>query len=387
MSFGNKKTEIEGRELRYTAIKVRIYPTPEQAEIMEKTFDACRYIWNRMLTDQQEFYAATDKLFIPTPARYKKDAPFLKEADSQALVAVHQNIQKAFLDFFSDPKRYHHPSFKKKKDRICTYRTYCHHYHGKAPDSVRIEGNGIVLPKVKWVRAKLHRRPLHWWTLQYATVMKNAAGKYYCSLLYQYPAKQPEAKRPAPETTLGLKYSVSHFYVDSEGRAADPPRWMAEAQPKLDAMRQRLSRMVPGSNNYNKLLQRIRLLHEHIANQRLDYAHKESRRIANAWDAVCVRTDNLAEMSQRMKYGNVMDSGFGRFKYDLEYKLTRQGKQYISVDKATPTSQTCHRCGCVNTAMNRRNKRWTCPDCGAVLDREVNAAINIKNAGLAQLSA
>ena len=328
MPFSKRNTE---KELRYTAIKVRIYPTPEQAEIMDKTFDCCRYLWNRMLADEQEFYAATDKLFIPTPAKYKKNAPFLKEADSQALVAVHQNIQRAFLDFFSDPRTYRYPSFKKKKDRNCSYRTYCHHYHGKAPDSVRIEGNGIVLPKVKWVKAKLHRRPLHWWTLQYATVSKTASGKYFCSLLYQYEVRPPEPVRPDPERTLELKYSASHFYVDGSGNTADPPRWLRESEAKLQKMQQKLSRMVPGSNNYNEQIRRFQLLHEHIANQRRDYVQKESSRIANACDAVCVRSANMRKMSQMKKYGNVMDSGFGLFKDCLAYKLARQGKQFVQI--------------------------------------------------------
>ena len=92
--------------IRYPVIKVRLYPNREQTELLEKTFGSCRYLWNQMLADVQEFYAATDIHYIPTPAKYKREAPFLAEVDSQALCAVHQNLRKAFMDFFRAPKRY-----------------------------------------------------------------------------------------------------------------------------------------------------------------------------------------------------------------------------------------------------------------------------------------
>ena len=375
------------RESGYTTIKVRIYPTPAQAEAMDRTMDCCRYLWNRMLSDEQEFYAATDQHFIPTPAKYKKDAPFLKQADSQALVAVHQNIQQAFRNFFTKPETYRYPSFKKKKDRRNTYSTYCHHYHGKAPDSIRIEGKGIVLPKVKWVRANLHRRPLHWWTLQHATISKTPTGKYYCSLIYVYEVKPKAPAEPARENTLGLKYSVNHFYVDSNGIQADPPRWTQNSAEKLREMQRRLSRMEPGSKNYAAQYQKFLLLHEHIANQRLDYIHKETTRIANAWDTVCVRHSDMAQMARAMKYARIMDSGFGKFKYCLEYKLNRRGKRYVVVDPAQPTTKTCHSCGSVNELLSPRGAVWQCPHCGAKLFREVNAAENIRDMGLEQVEA
>ena len=104
------------KEKRYSVIKVRLHPTREQAELMEKTFGCCRYLWNRMLSDVQEFYAAADVQYIPTPARYKREAPFLREVDSQALCAVHQSLRRAFLSFFRSPGAFRRPKFKSKKE-------------------------------------------------------------------------------------------------------------------------------------------------------------------------------------------------------------------------------------------------------------------------------
>ena len=207
-----------------------------------------------MLSDEREFYFATGEHYIPIPSRYKRTAPFLKEADSQALIAVHTNLRQTFQAFFNDPASHPYPAFKRKKEQRNTYRTYCNHsptYRGGA--SVRIEGEGVVLPKLKWVRAKLHRKPFHWWKLVYATVSRSASGKYYCSLLYEYPERKPEPVLSA-ENAVGINYSVSHFYIDSRGYAPDPPKWLAESTEKLREMQRKLSRMERGSKNYNQLV-------------------------------------------------------------------------------------------------------------------------------------
>ena len=143
--------------------------------------------------------------------------------------------------------------------------------------------------------------------------------------------------------------------------------------------------MERGSKNYEKQLQKLRLLHERIANQRLDFIHKESRRIANAWDAVCVRDADLTELSRKLKGTNVLDSGFGRFRECLKYKLERQGKAYLVLDRYAPAAKTCRQCGAVNGTLGLQEKTWTCPHCGALISREVNTAQNIRDMGFAGL--
>ena len=143
--------------------------------------------------------------------------------------------------------------------------------------------------------------------------------------------------------------------------------------------------MQPASQNYQEVVQKYRELHEHIANQRRDFIHKESRRIANAWDAVCVRADNLEELTKEMSCGNAMDSGFGMFRECLRYKLAQQGKVLIEVDRYAPTTRTCSACGLVrDSEVHYKEQNWTCTKCGTVHNREINAAKNIKAHGLAQ---
>ena len=185
----------------------------------------------------------------------------------------------------------------------------------------------------------------------------------------------------------GFFSNVVHtFYVDSQGESPVLPD-LAGSRERLDRMRQKLSRMERGSRNYERQMERIRLQYEHIANQRRDFVHKESRRIANAWDAVCVRDTDLAELSRRLRHAHVMDSGFGMFRECLKYKLERQGKAYIVVDRFAPAAKTCHFCGHVNEELTTRRRTWTCPSCGAAVCREVNTARNLRDFGIREAGA
>ena len=374
---GGQKTE-SGRTSRFTTIKVRLYPDAAQAELFEKTFGCCRYIWNRMLSDQQRFYRETGAHFIPTPAKYKREAPFLREVDNQALIQEHNKLSQAFRVFFRDPDTFRHPKFKRKRDDRDSF-TACNHEFTSGP-TIYTTRDGVRMTKAGIVRAKFHRRPQAWWKLKRITVEKTRSGKYFCCILYECPEKAPEPVIPAPERTLGLKHSVRHFYVTDGGGTADPPRWLRQSQEKLTGLQQQLSRMQPGSRNYREAVQKYRELHEHIASQRRDFIHKESRRIANGWDAVCMRADGLEAVSRHL--GRPVDPGYGMLRECLRYKLERQGKPLIVVDRYFPSTRTCSACGLVREEV--RENTWTCPECGAVHDREVNAARNVKAQGLAQ---
>ena len=136
------------------------------------------------------------------------------------------------------------------------------------------------MTKAGMIRAVFPRRPQNGWKLKRVTVEKARTGRYYAYVLYESLVQPPEPVLPAPERTLGLKYSLRHFYVDDQGNRADPPRWLKQSQEKLVHLQRRLNRMQPGSKNYEEAVLKYRLLHEHIANQRRDFLHKESRRIS-----------------------------------------------------------------------------------------------------------
>lgn len=218
----------DGKVIQYTTLKVRLYPNEAQAELFEKTFGCCRYIWNRMLADQQRFYLETDKHFIPTPAKYKKEAPFLKEVDNQALIQEHNKLSQAFRVFFKSPKHFGCPNYKKKKTDRDSF-TACNHVFESGP-TIYATQDGIRMTKAGIVRARFSRCPQAWWKLRRVTVEKTKSGKYYCYILYEYEVKAPEPVIPTPETTIGLKYSMPRFYVTDDGNMADPPHWLKQSQ-------------------------------------------------------------------------------------------------------------------------------------------------------------
>lgn len=370
------------RPIQYNTIKVRLYPTPEQEQLFRNTFGCCRYIWNRMLADHERFYYETDAHFIPTPAKYKAEAPFLKEVDHQTLTQEYNKLSQAFRNFFRSPGTFGYPKFKRRKDDRDTF-SACNQVCGNSA-TIYITEHAVRMTKAGLVRAKFPRRPRSGWKLTRITVERTKTGKYYGYLLYACPFHMPQPVEPTAEHTIGLKYSVSHFFVTDDGVAADLPHWLKQSQGRITSIQEKLGRMQPGSRNYQEMVQKYRLLHEHIANQRRDFLHKESRRIANAWDAVCIRDDDLRAISEELGGSSVRDTGFGMFREMLRYKLERQGKQLIEVDRYTPTTKICSACGAVNEILNPKARRWVCPVCGAEHRRGRNAAVNIKAQGLSR---
>ena len=190
-----------------------------------------------------------------------------------------------------------------------------------------------------------------------------------------------------PEKALGLDYSSPHFYVDSEGFVAEMPHHYRNAEHALAREQRKLSGMVKGSSNYQKQKRIVAKLHTKIRNQRKDWQHKESRKIAANWDIVCVEDINLKGMAQGLHLAKATnDNGFGQFRTYLAYKLAERGKKLITIDKWYPSSKLCRKCGVTNTELTLADRIWTCPSCGSLIERDHNAAINIRNAGLEMIA-
>lgn len=203
-------------------------------------------------------------------------------------------------------------------------------------------------------------------------------GIFYVSLCVEY---RIEEKQTPSNKILGLDYSQHDFYVDSEGKKANYPHYYRKSEGKLKKLQKELSRKEVKSKNWIKQKKKITNLQKHIANQRLDWLHKESRYITDNYDAVIVEDLDLRNMSQCLKLGkNVHDNGFGMFRNFLQYKLEEQGKQLIKIDKWFPSSKMCHCCGSIKENL-QLSDRWYVCDCGYEADRDYNAALNIRDCG------
>lgn len=356
------------------AYKFRIYPNQEQQIMFAKTFGCVRFIYNRMLSDKIKHYGETKQKLNNTPAQYKKEFGWLKEVDSLALANAQMNLQKAYDNFFRSPKT-GFPKFKSKHKNRKSYTTNC------VNGNISIENGCIKLPKIGLVKLKQHRQIPNDYRLKSVTVSQSPSGKYYVSVLFEY---ESQVQEQPLHSFLGLDFSMHELYKDSDGNEPAYPRYYRQAEKHLQREQRKLSKMQKGSKNRDKQRIKVAKLHEKAANQRKDFLHKQSRQITNAYDCVCVEDLDMKAMSQALNFGkSVSDNGWGMFVTFLKYKLEEQGKQLVKVDKFYASSQTCSVCGYKNAAIkNIAIRAWDCPGCGVHHDRDINAAINIKNEGM-----
>ena len=357
------------------AYKFRIYPDEEQKILISKTFGCVRFIYNKMLGDKIEYYHQTQKKLNNTPAQYKAEFEWLKEVDSLALANAQMNLQKAYNNFFSNPKKYGFPKFKSKHRSQKSYTT------NNQKGSVKIENGYIQLPKTGLVKIKQHRDIPDDYKIKSVTVSQNASGKYFASILFEYEEEITEKKL---ESFIGLDFSMHELYVDSNGNCPQFPRYYRLSEKKLQREQRKLSKMVKGSKNREKQRVRVAKLHEKVANQRKDFLHKQSKQIANVYDCVCIENLNMQAMAQSLNFGkSVSDNGWGMFTTFLKYKLEELGKRLVKIDKFFASSQICSACGYQNPHTKDLSVReWICPCCQTHHNRDINAAVNIRNEGI-----
>lgn len=370
------------------AIVYAIYPNAIQEEQCQKTFGCCRFVYNQMLTIQQDRHKSGENHLSKMSANtycnqhLKTDYPFLKEIDKFALTNAIYHLSDGYDRFFKHLSKF--PKYKNKHKAKKSYTT------NFTNGNIEVGDKYIKLPKLGKVKAKIHRVPNDDWKIKSATITQNRDNSYQVSVLFEY--EEVTLYAPVTEmTTIGLDYKSDGLYVSSDGDVCGMPHYYRKSAKKLAKAQRKLKHMTVGSNNYNKQQKRIAKIHRHIANQRKDFLHKESTAIAKQYSCVCVEDLNMRAMSNH-GFGNgkaTLDNGYGMFLNMLEYKLKDRGGYLVKVDKFFPSSQLCNCCGFKNPILKDLSIRhWDCPNCGATnIDRDINAALNIKYEGLRLLSA
>lgn len=355
------------------AYRFRIYPTEEQKILLGKTFGCCRFLYNQMLNDKILEYKKTKKLLKNTPAMYKKEYPFLKEVDSLALANVQFHLEKAYKNFFRDPK-VGFPRFKSKHHSKNSYTT------NVVNGNILVEDNRIRLPKLKWISMKKHREPAENCCLKSVTVSMEPSGKYFASLLYEgYSCENQAADEDYSNAKiLGIDYAMQGMAVFSEEIELEKAGFFRRNEKRLAREQRKLSRCVKESRNYVRQKKKVARCHEKIRNQRKDYLHKLSRRITDQYDIVAVEDIDMKAMGQCLHFGkSVQDNGYGMFRNMLDYKLAWKGKELIKIDRFFPSSKKCSKCGKIKKELGLSERVYRCT-CGNEMDRDRNAAINIR---------
>ncbi|KFI23158.1 RNA-guided endonuclease TnpB family protein [Nitrosococcus oceani] len=365
------------------ATKIRLYPTREQAEFLNRQFGAVRFAFNtglRIISHRYKRHGQSlsakheIKKLLPIAKKSRKYG-WLKEADSVALAQACINLDKAFQRFFKEKKGY--PRFKRKRGKQSSY--HCM--------SVKVGDDWIKVPKLEPIKAKVYR-PVEG-KLKSITLTRTVTGKHYASLLYEtgQPAPAP-LKDVDAASVVGLDMGLSHLAIDSNGRKIANPRFLKKGQKNLKRKQQALSRKKKVSANRAKARLRLAKAHERVAHARNDFQRKLSRQIVDDNQAVIVETlkaKNLMKNARLAKH--IGDVSWHALTAKLAYKAKEQGKHLVKIDQWFASSKTCHYCQHKMDAMPLNVRWWDCPACQRRHDRDINAALNIKHQGILKLKA
>ena len=364
-------------------------PSARDLQLELQTYGCCRKLWNLMLSDKNDYYRDHKKSLHVTPADYKAAYPFLKDVDSLALCNVQMHQDSAFSNFFKRNARY--PVFKSRKNSRKSYTTnalYSKRKDGSYICSIRLdETTGtLMLPKHQDpIQLKLHRPIRPNGKLKSVTVSMDPDGKCYYSILMEYP-KHAKSTKIDPANSIGLDMSLPRLYVDSNGDSPDFPKPYRTVESRIAKIQRRMSNKRRGSANYEKERQRLEKLYAKSKHQRSDILHKLSCRLTDQYDVIGIEDLDMSAMKKALSFGkSVSDNGWGMFVNMLQYKADQKGKKLVKIDRWFPSSKTCCACGHIHKELTLSDRTYICPVCGHIMDRDKQAAINIKNEAIRML--
>ena len=359
----------------FKSYKYRIYPNQEQKEYLSKIFGQVRFIYNLGLETKITNYTGNRKnidcfdLNKQITELKNTDAPWLKESPAQALQFAIRNLDNAYTNFFKGA------GFPKFKNR-----------YGKQsfqlPQGVWLseDNKQIFIPKLKLVDIDLHREFKG--EIKTVTVSKSITNKYYVSVLVDTGEIKPIKKEIKEKTSVGIDLGIKDFVITSDGMKFKNHDFFKSVMNELRIEQRSLARKTKGSNHYLRQKMVISLLHEHIKNQRQDYLHKISRYLVDNYDTICMEDLNVSGMVKNHKLARaISDMGWSEFKSMVEYKCDWYGKNLSVIGRFDPSSKSCSSCGAINKDLTLNDREWTCK-CGKHHDRDINAAMNIRNFGL-----
>ena len=367
--------------------KYRIYPTKEQEIQLAKTFGSCRFVYNQLLAKKINLYKTEQKSISKTDCNnycnreLKKEYPWLKEVDKFALTNSIYDLDTAYKNFFRRLKqgsdKLGFPKFKSKKNHYYSYKTNFTNNNIK----VDFQNNKIQLPKLKWIKCKLHRQ--FEGKILFATVSKTPSGKYFVS----FNVEVEHNILPKNNNSLGIDLGIKDLVITSDGEVFENKKLTYRYEKQLAKLQRQFSKKKVGSSNWNKHRIKVARLHEKIANIRKNNLNKISSQIVKENQFIFSEDLNIKGMLKNSRLSKaISDCGWYELTRQLEYKSLWNNRVYMKINRYFPSSQLCNKCGYKNTDTKNLGVRfWECPECGELHDRDKNASINILNEGLRML--
>lgn len=361
----------------------RLYPNKEQEILLAKHFGCNRFIYNWALNLRKESYEQSGKTIskfelnkMVTQLAKKEEYSWLQEVLSQSLQQSIQNLDTAYIKFFKEKTGF--PKFKSKRT---------HRYSYRIPQNVKIdfEEHKVFLPKIKWVNIRVDRK--FEGLIKSATVKQLPSGKYFVSILVE-DGKDYQTKRQIEHANaVGIDLGIKDFAILSDGTKIENPKFLRTKEQRLKVLQKRLSRKQKGSNNRNKQRIKVAKLHEKITNERKDFLQKLTAKLVkeSQFDTFCLENLNVSGMMRNHKLAkSIAEVSWYQFIELLKYKCEWYGKNLVQIGQFEPSTKTCSHCGHKNTELTLKDREWICPVCNTYHDRDINAAINIKNFALSE---
>lgn len=366
----------------FKAYKYKIYPNRSQEEQIQRTFGCVRFVYNQTLAYRKSRYEELKESMNKTSCNnyvnqtLKREYEWLKEVDKFALTNSVYNMDSAYQKFFKEHTGY--PKFKSKRNHYKSYITNM--TNGNI--EISFDSNKIKLPKLKWVKAKVHREFTGHITS--ATISQVPSGKYFISILVEtehVPMAQSFGQ-------IGIDLGIKDLLITSDGEKKDNIRTTKKYEDKLAKEQRKLTHKQNGSSNWNKQRIKVARLHEKISNTRKDYLHKISYELIQENQLIVSENLAVSNMVKNHRLAKaISDCGWYELTRQLQYKADWNNRTYIKIGRFTKSSQPCNVCGYINAdTKNLSVREWICPQCGSVHDRDVNAAINILNEGIRLLN-
>ena len=365
----------------HKSYKYRFYPNQEQQVLLAKSFGCARFVYNRFLALRNQAYkdhkinvSFADACFLLTLDKKKEELAFLNEPSLVMLQQSLRNADTAYSNFFKKKAKY--PRFKSKWDKqSIRFLPNAFNYDGKY--SITLAKMDAPL-KIKWSRTIPRGAKV-----KSLTVSKEPSGRYFISFL----CEDSVAQLPKADKSIGLDWGLKDFVTTSDGEKIAAPKHYRQSEKKLAKAQRDLSRKEKGSSNRQKARVKVAKVHAKVANQRKDFLHKLSSFIVHENQVICIEDIAVKNLSRNRHLSkSIMDSGWGEFVQQLEYKSHWYGRSLVKVGRFFPSSKTCSHCGCIKDHLNLSERNWTCSDCGVVHDRDYNASVNIKAEGTAVIA-
>lgn len=365
------------------AYKYRLYPNKEQQKQISKTFGCVRFVYNNFLAKRIELYKNNKETCSYSQCSsnltsLKKELTWLNEVDARSLQNSLKDLDNAYQNFFrrvkQGAKEVGFPKFKTKKTHRYSYRTSFTNNNIK----IDFDNNKIQLPKLKWVKCKLHRKFTG--SIKNATISQTPSGKYYVSFCVE----TEHNTMPKNNNSLGIDLGIKDLIITSDGETFSNNKYIYKYEKRMEKLQRDFAKKVKRSNNWNKQRIKIARLHEKIANKRKNNLNQISSKIIKENQFIFTEDLNIKGMLKNGKLSKaISDCGWYEFTRQLEYKAEWNGRVYIKVSRYFSSSQLCNKCGYRNKVTKNLGVRfWECPNCGELHDRDMNASINVLSEGL-----